>query len=101
MAGCGVVVGEVTLTSSSARSGSGCDVTSLCSRAGEIAGGDGSIDIGAAVMAAWAGNGLQVYKRGERRKKTEDMGRPEKWIKLCVGLFRILGLIVTSTRLDF
>jgi len=46
VAGCGVVVGEVTLTSSSARSGSGCDVTSLCSRAGEIAGGDGSIDIG-------------------------------------------------------
>lgn len=56
MVGCGVVVGEVTVTSSSARSGSCCDVTNLCSRAGEIAGGDGSIGDSAwlvAVMAAW------------------------------------------------
>ena len=51
------MVGAVTVTSSSARSGSDWEVTSLCSRAGEIgggAGGDGSI--GAAVMA-WARTG--------------------------------------------
>lgn len=45
VAGCGVVVGEVMVTSSSARSGFGCEVTSLCSRAGEIAGGNGSISV--------------------------------------------------------
>ena len=52
MAGCGVVVGEVTVTSSSARSGSGCEVTSLCSRAGEIAGGDASTTVGVTLQDA-------------------------------------------------
>lgn len=75
MAGCGVVVGEVTVTSSSARSGSCCEVTSLCSRAGEIAGGVGSI--GAAVMAAWASSGLQAYSLQAPRDGTE--GRKDQF----------------------
>lgn len=58
MAGCGVVVGEVTVTSSSARSGSGCEVTSLCSRAGEIAGGEGSIGV-------WLYGGLGCRAEGK------------------------------------
>jgi hypothetical protein len=47
----------------------------LCSRAGEIAGGVGSI--GAAVMAAWASSGLQAYSLQAPRDGTE--GRKDQF----------------------
>ena len=80
MAGCGVVVGEVTLTSSSARSGSCCEVTSLCSRAGEVAGGDGSI------ASVWSSNGLDGWLYLYRRREMERReGRLVLWAGSIMG----------------